>query len=156
MQIDPVAAKQKSTQQAKLATRRLRSQLQKRPGSRASMGNSLILAKASLSLIRGNADVNLGWERSSRTASLLCFDELQVDLSSRVICHVYTRAMVSCLRCSPVKQQQVQQCFPCRLEILFLLLRSRACWKLFLIRGQFLCAQAILPSQTSIVTGSMR
>ena len=79
MQTDPVAAKQKSMQQVKLATRRLRSQLQKRSGSRASMGTSLILAKATLSLIKGNEDVNLGWDSSSRTASLLCFDELQVD-----------------------------------------------------------------------------
>lgn len=78
MQADPFAAKQKSMQQAKLATRRLRSQLQKRPSSRASIGNSLMLAKAALSLIRGNDDVNLGWNSSSRTASLLCFDELQV------------------------------------------------------------------------------
>lgn len=79
MQTDPVAAKQKSMQQAKLATRRLRSQLQKRPSSRASMGTSLILAKATLSLIKGNEDINLGWDSSSRTASLLCFDELQVS-----------------------------------------------------------------------------
>ena len=79
LQADPFAAKQKSVQQAKLATRRLRSQLQKRPSSRASMGTSLILAKATLSLIRGTEDVNLGWDGSSRTASLLCFDELQVQ-----------------------------------------------------------------------------
>ena len=79
LQADPFAAKQKSVQQAKLATRRLRSQLQKRSSSRISMGTSLILAKATLSLIRGTEDVNLGWDSSSSTASLLCFDELQVQ-----------------------------------------------------------------------------
>ena len=77
-QRDPIAAKQRSTQQAKLATRRLRSQLLHKRQSGQSMGNSLMLAKASLSLIRGGEDVSLGWDSSSRTASLLCFDEMQV------------------------------------------------------------------------------
>ena len=62
---------------AKLATRRwrLRSQQRKESGMRA---NSLLLAKASLSLIQGSSDVSIGWDSSPRTASLLCLDEMQV------------------------------------------------------------------------------
>lgn len=78
--------KQKQVQQAKLATRRLRSRLHRRPEG-AAMGNSLLLAKASLSLIRGSDDVSIGWDSSSpRTASLLCLDEMQVCMAQ----HLFT------------------------------------------------------------------
>ena len=71
--------KQKAFHQAKLAMRRLRAQAERKRQSDAPIGNSLILAKAALSLIRGGADVDLGWqEEAARTASVLCFDEMQV------------------------------------------------------------------------------
>lgn len=77
MQEDPVAQKQKALHQVKLAIRRVRSQMaRKRSLGDSPIGNSLILAKAGLSLIRGSTDVNLGWDETPRRASLLCFDEV--------------------------------------------------------------------------------
>lgn len=74
-----MARKQKAFHQAKMAMRRLRAQAERKRASDAPIGNSLILAKAALSLIRGGADVDLGWqEEAARTASVLCFDEMQV------------------------------------------------------------------------------
>ncbi|BDA42478.1 probable AFG1-like ATPase [Coccomyxa sp. Obi] len=77
---DPMAKKQKALHQVKLAIRRVRSQMErKRSLGESPIGNALILAKAGLSLIRGSANVDLGWEETTRTASLLCFDEMQID-----------------------------------------------------------------------------
>lgn len=78
-QVDPVVRKQKAFHQAKLAMRRLRAQAERKRAADAPIGNSLILVKAALSLIRGGDDVDLGWqEEAARTASVLCFDEMQV------------------------------------------------------------------------------
>ena len=78
LQEDPMAKKQKALHQVKLAIRRVRSQMErKRFLGDSPIGNALILAKAGLSLIRGSANVDLGWEETTRTASLLCFDEVR-------------------------------------------------------------------------------
>lgn len=51
------------------------------------IGNALILAKAGLSLIRGSSNVDLGWEDTPRTASLLCFDEARSRSSLMATMH---------------------------------------------------------------------
>ncbi|EIE20923.1 hypothetical protein COCSUDRAFT_57467 [Coccomyxa subellipsoidea C-169] len=77
---DPMARKQKALQQVKLAIRRVRSQMgAKRKLGDSPIGNALILSKAGLSLIKGSTNVDLGWEDTPRRASLLCFDEMQID-----------------------------------------------------------------------------
>ena len=86
LQVDPVVRKQKAFHQAKLAMRRLRAQAERKRAADAPIGNSLILVKAALSLIRGGDDVDLGWqEEAARTASVLCFDEMQVRRDSGVL-----------------------------------------------------------------------
>ncbi len=81
MQEDAEAMREKALHQSKLAVRRLRSQLrQKGTLDEGSIASAMILAKAAKSLIRGGPDVSLGWDHGPRTASLLCFDEMQVIL----------------------------------------------------------------------------
>ena len=75
---DPVVRKQKQFHHAKLAMRRLRAQAERKRRSDAPIGNALILARSAMSLLRGGADVSLGWQPdSARAAGVLCFDEMQ-------------------------------------------------------------------------------
>lgn len=80
---DPVVRKQKQFHRAKLAMRRLRAQAERKRAADAPIGNSLILAKAAISLIRGSADVSLGWQAdNARAAGVLCFDEMQASAAA--------------------------------------------------------------------------
>ena len=76
--------KQKDIRRAKLAIRRmLRSRLGKSQQAAAASlarSNAIIFSRAAASLIRArDGDMQLGWEPSPPTASLLCFDEVQVN-----------------------------------------------------------------------------
>jgi hypothetical protein len=83
---DPIVRKQKQFHRAKLAMRRLRAQAERKRQSDAPIGNSLILINSALSLIRGGADVSLGWQAgSARAAGVLCFDEMQARCCAHLL-----------------------------------------------------------------------
>ena len=82
---DPIAQHQKDAKLARMAVRRLNRERLKRSDEENSAAlarsNAVILKRAAQSLIRGrDGGLDDGWDTSGRRqASLMCFDEMQVN-----------------------------------------------------------------------------